>query len=202
MAMYNRKYTDEIIEFARANCKGLLSRELADLINKEFGTNFTETEISRFKSRYKLRSGIDCTFKKGLTVHNKGKKMPKELYEKCKATMFKKGQQPPTTKPIGTERIRTDGRVEVKVENGKRWQPKQRVVWQKHYGEIPKGGKIMFLDGNNQNFDINNLKLVTSREMACINKKHLISEFAEITELNLNLVKLQIGINDKKRKNK
>lgn len=36
------------------------------------------------------------------------------------------------------------------------------VVWEKHYGEIPKGMQVHHRDGNKQNNDINNLILVDS----------------------------------------
>lgn len=75
---------------------------------------------------------------------------------------------------IGTESINKDY-VWIKVKddyNGgrKNWKLKQIVVWEEYYGKIPEGYKIIFCDGNKQNFDINNLLLATPKEIL-----HLIS---------------------------
>lgn len=45
--------------------------------------------------------GLSTRFKKGSIPVNKGQKMPPEVYEKVKATFFKKGQWPKSTKYFG-----------------------------------------------------------------------------------------------------
>ena len=43
--------------------------------------------------------------------------MPKELYEKVKQTMFQKGDTPANVLPIGSETVRQNGYVMVKVQD-------------------------------------------------------------------------------------
>lgn len=55
--------------------------------------------------------------KNGNIPFNKGKKgyMSAEQYEKCKQTMFKKGNIPANHRPIGSERVGKDGYILIKI---------------------------------------------------------------------------------------
>lgn len=104
-------------------------------------------------------------FKKGLIPHNKGQKLSDDIKQKLQKTMFKKGNKPHHTKQIGDEIIDRDGYTLVKVSDSKikkeRWRPKHHIV----FGEpIPKDMILIFIDGNKQNFDKSNLKLITKAE--------------------------------------
>lgn len=106
-------------------------------------------------------------YKKGHRPYNKGKPMPPALYEKCKGTMFKKGHLPHNTKSDGDISIRIDTRgipyLHKRVSLGK-WIPLHRLLWEEHHGQIPQGHCVVFVDGNQANVDISNLKLVTRQE--------------------------------------
>ena len=41
------------------------------------------------------------------------------------------------------------------------WKLKHYVVWEEHFGKVPKDSVIIFLDGNTLNCDINNLRCVS-----------------------------------------
>lgn len=91
--------------------------------------------------------------------------------------------------PVGYERpARDDGMVMVKTEDG--WDYKQRVVWKKHYGEIPKNHFIIFLDGDRTNYDISNLACVSSRESSYMANYKLFTNDKDITNTGLSVVKL------------
>lgn len=142
---------------------------LADLFNQKFNTNITSRTIKSYKANNKLNSGLTSKFRKGQTPHNKGKKMPKEVYEKVKHTMFAKGNVPPNHRPVGSERISKDGYIEVKVAEPNKWRLKQRVVYEETKGKIPEGCPIIFLDGNKRNFEIDNLRCITRSELLYLN---------------------------------
>nr|DAS38679.1 MAG TPA: homing endonuclease [Caudoviricetes sp.] len=196
--MYGMKYTDEMKQFILDNYKGRYNQELADLFNQKFNTNITSRMIKSYKANNKLNSGLTGKFRKGQTPHNKGKKMPKEVYEKVKHTMFAKGNVPPNHRPVGSERISKDGYIEVKVAEPNKWRLKQRVVYEEAKGKIPEGCTIIFLDGNKRNFDIDNLRCITRSELLYLNCNGL-NNSNEITETGILMARLDRAKNKKKQ---
>lgn len=186
-------------KFILENYTGISARELAERFNAEFGTDVTSGQIKSYKGNHRLNSGLTGNFPKGHIPHNKGKKMPFEVYEKVKTTMFKKGHMPTQHKPVGSERVNVDGYIEVKVEEPAKWRLKHNVVWEQHNGEIPKGAVVMFLDGNKLNIEIDNLKLIKRSELLIMNRYNLYGANADITEIGTNLAKL-IDVTNKKIK--
>lgn len=196
--MYGMKYTDEMKQFILDNYKGRYNQELADLFNQKFNTNITSRTIKSYKANNKLNSGLTGKFRKGQTPHNKGKKMPKEVYEKVKHTMFAKGNVSPNHRPVGSERISKDGYIEVKVAEPNKWRLKQRVVYEETKGKIPEGCPIIFLDGNKRNFDIDNLRCITRSELLYLNCNGL-NNSNEITETGILMARLDRAKNKKKQ---
>jgi len=195
-------FTEEQRQFILENYIGIGNQALTDLINERFKTSFTYTQIKRYKNNHHLNSGLDNHFEKGHIPPNKGKKMSAEQYEKCKATMFKKGNIPHNTCPVGTERIESKNHyLKIKIAEPNKWILKHVYIWENFHGKnVPKGCCITFLDGNNRNFDINNLACITQDENARLNQNNLRSEFAEVTQANINIVKLNKTIRDFKKK--
>lgn len=196
--MHGMKYTDEMKQFILDNYKGRYNQELADLFNQKFNTNITSRMIKSYKANNNLNSGLTGKFRKGQTPHNKGKKMPKEVYEKVKHTMFAKGNVPPNHRPVGSERISKDGYIEVKVAEPNKWRLKQRVVYEEAKGKIPEGCPIIFLDGNKRNLDIDNLRCVTRSELLYLNCNGL-NNSNEITETGILMARLDRAKNKKKQ---
>ncbi len=185
-------------QFILDNYKGRYNQELADLFNQKFNTNITSRTIKSYKANNKLNSGLTGKFRKGQTPHNKGKKMPKEVYEKVKHTMFAKGNVPPNHRPVGSERISKDGYIEVKVAEPNKWRLKQRVVYEEAKGKIPEGCPIIFLDGNKRNFDIDNLRCITRSELLYLNCNGL-NNSNEITGTGILMARLDRAKNKKKQ---
>ena len=142
-------------------------------------------------------------FVKGGTPWNKGKKMSDELRAKCEPTMFKKGNIPKNTLPIGSEVKKEDGHVYIKVADVlragcKNWRPKQVVIYENHHNlkVDTRTHIVVFLDGDKYNFDINNLMLVSKRVNRIVNTHYAKSEDAEINKLNILQANLSVSILD------
>lgn len=180
------KYTEEEKQFIYDNYKGRSTKELTTLFNEKFGTNITDRKIRYYKHNNHLNSGLSGQFQKGHETFNKGKKwddyMPKKSQEKSRKTTFKKGNIPQNHKPIGSERINVYGYSEIKVADSTRWKLKHRYIYEQNFGPIPKGYDVVFADRNKQNFDLDNLILVSKAEKLFMNNNGLIFQDKELTK--------------------
>lgn len=127
--------------------------------------------MSRISAELSTR-GEKNRFKKGHIPSNKGQKVKPHVYEAMKPTMFKKGQTPINHKPVGSERVNVEGYVEVKVAEPSRWELKHRLVWVKHFGEIPKGYNVQFKDRNPTNLAPENLYIISKSQQVLQNTIH------------------------------
>lgn len=119
---------------------------------------------------------VATRFKKGHTPPNKGKKVSSDTYAKCAPTMFKKGNSPHNHKPVGTEILRGDGYIWVKVAEPAKWKQKQRVVWEREFGEIPPGHNVQMKNHDPLDCRIENLYLI-SRADQMRNENSLIASY-------------------------
>ena len=203
-------WTDEVIQFMIENYEGRDNIELAELLNEKFNLNTNGDRVCNVKSNLIRRKGINLRtginrgcIQKGNIPMNKGKKwdeyMSKEGQMNSRKTCFKKGQVPINHREVGSERINVDGYWEIKVAEPNIWKLKHRVIYEKEHGEIPKGSKIIFADGNKNNLDPSNLISVSYAEELHLNKRGLRFQDKELTETGLNIVKLVLKAGEKKR---
>ncbi len=197
-------FTKEQKEFIKSNAKGLKNKELADLVNKTFGLSITARQMNTWKKNHGVTSGLDCRFKNGHVPANKGTKG--KFNVGGNRTSFKKGHKPLNYKPIGSERIDRDGYTLIKVQDDgpwhKRWRYKHRVMWEKENGPIPDGHALLFADGNKQNITLDNLILVSRKQMATLNKKGLITNDSDLTRTGIVIADIYQKISERKKLNK
>nr|DAO40598.1 MAG TPA: HNH endonuclease [Caudoviricetes sp.] len=195
------KFTEEQIKFIREIAPGRYAAEITEMVNNRFNLELRVSQIETCKRTHKIRSGIDCRFQKGMIPANKGKKgsMSPKQYEKCKATMFKKGQVPQNHKPVGSERIDRDGYVLIKVAEPNKWRPKHRVLWEKTNGPIPEKHRLIFADGNRQNITLDNLILVSYAQSFIMNQKDLFKNDKELTKAGVAVAKVLDKVNKRKK---
>lgn len=194
----SHKYSKTEDQFLIDNVKGITLKELTNRFNKKFNVNLTESSISNRKVKLGIKSGIvGGQFVKGQTSFNKGKKwseyMSEEGQKNSRKTTFKKGNIPANRRPIGSERIDKRDGILIKFRDGyktRSWMPKSRYVYEQAYGTIPKGHKVIFADGNNRNFDLDNLVLVSNAEELIMNKRKLMKEDASLTKTGALIAKV------------
>jgi hypothetical protein len=137
--------------------------------------------------------GKATQFQKGQAPPNKGQKMSKDLYQKVAKTMFKKGNKPMNTQPIGTIHQRSDksGKMYLYIKLAdSNWQLLNRYTWEQYHGPIPKGLIVAYKDGNYLNNDINNLMLLTKKEnMARNTIQRFPVELQKLIKINCKLNK-------------
>ena len=81
-----------------------------------------------------------------------------------------------------------------RVKKQENWVQKQRVVYEKHYGKIPQGYVVIFLDRNRENFDPENLAAIKRSELARLNKQGLIYDDSNLTKVGIGIVRLSSKI--------
>ena len=169
----------EDIEYFKSIVKGNTTNEIIDLFYKKTNILLNKAQVKSQKRRFKLTSGLDTKFKKGKGVTG---------------NPFKKGNIPHNKKDNLYEFVSTDGYVYIKVNN--KFIQKQRYIYEKEYGKIPKDCTIIFLDGNRQNCEINNLKLIKRKEELIMCSKNLFSPDKEVTKTGILIAQIVEKINE------
>lgn len=151
--------------------------ELATAFNEIFGLNVNRSKLNDLCGK---RIGLKRNGNRGKYGHGKIK----------------------PTAPIGTEREFT-GYIWVKVSNEeykgmtktqrfyKNWVQKQRLIYEQAYGEIPEGNIVVFLDGNNRNFNENNLYCVSRSIHVQMCKNRWYSSDRDLTLAAIKLCELK-----------
>lgn len=205
------KYTDEMKKFIAENVDNTLNKELAEMVNKKFGTNISGSAISSYKYKLGLKSGIDSKFKKNSLSGKKSTfKTGHKPWNKgikgwsapgTEKTRFVKGNIPQNHRPVGSERISKDGYIEIKVAERNKWELKHRMIWEQINGPIPSTHVLIFLDGDKSNIALENLKLIHRRELLVMNRHKLFSDNNELTEMGNNVANLIIAMENRKNRN-
>lgn len=172
-------------------------KEIQELMNKKFSLDLTLNQIKGAIGRYKLNTGFTGQFKKGQVPSNKGVKGV--IYEGCKKTWFKKGNKPINHRPVGSERVNVDGYIEIKVAEPNKWRLKHRMVWEEHNGQILRNHNVIFGDGDKSNLNIDNLILVSKKQLLSLNRQSLIQCDADLTRTAIIIVDVQEKISERKR---
>ena len=193
-----KKYTKEHIEYLREITPGRTNKEITKMFNEKFNLNISESALAQVRKRRGIKTGSDGKYKKGRKPWNKGKKG----FMGPNKTSFKKGHKPHNWVPIGSERITKDGYIEIKIQEGKlqkNWRGKHILVWEEHNGPVPEGHAVIFGDGNNRNFDLDNLILVSRAQLLKLNQQGLIKNDADLTRTGVIIADLQMKISERSK---
>ena len=130
-------------------------------------------EQSRLRMADPNHPGRKTQFRAGQAAWNKG---AKGLQLGGDAGWCKPGEMPHNWKPIGTYRTTANGYLERKIADTgcsrRDFVPVHHLVWRMHGGTVPRGHALVFRDGDKTNTDINNLELITRRELMARNTRH------------------------------
>jgi len=159
----NRYYTDEQKKYL-LSILNKPSREVIELFKNKYNIELTQTKVRDYRKYYKIK----CDTNDG---------------------HFKKGHIPKNTKPKNYEVVYTDGYKWKKVGNNHFIQ-KQRYIWEKYNGKIPKGYNVCFLDHNPLNTDIDNLILVKQSVKMIAKNRGLFTKYKDLTKAGLLVAEL------------
>ena len=198
---YTQTYPYEIAKFIEGNAKGTTIEELQDMIMKAFGRSFTKQQLRSFKKNHKIRSGIDTRFKKG--EHRDIYYPPKtpEALARRRKNQFKKGNMTHNHMEVGAITRSSDGYLKIKVGEPNIWEFLHRHIYEQNYGPLPEGARIVFLDCDHDNLDIDNLIALSPAEYA----EYMMRLGAGTTETELSrarayCAKINVKLREIKRK--
>jgi hypothetical protein len=206
-----RNYPPGMFEYVRDNSWGVSSKEMAERVNEKFGTNFSRTGMKQFRQRHGIKSGVTGWYQKGHEPGTKGKtieeicKNDPEKIARVRATCFRKGHRPVNEMPVGTVRAAswTGYYNYIKLSSDgsqfERWVPLHRHIWEQANGPIPEGACIIFLDGNRQNCELENLAMVTRGELVMMVKSGYFSDCPEATDAGIKLVRIRRKVKEREK---
>lgn len=160
-----RNWTDSEVAKLRRLYPDHYNRDLTETFRRsETAIQLKARKLGLRKSGEFMASNPGC-FKPGQEPWNKGQPHNPPGSE---VGRFIKGQEPPTRKPLGSERPGKDGVLYRKVAETRvkaiNWRPVHHLIYERHFGDIPEGHMIIFRDGNNRNFEPSNLECITRAE--------------------------------------
>ena len=189
------KWSEEEKKYFMEIVPGRHYDEILVLMNARFDYQFKKSQLSGAAKRYGVKTGFDGRYKKGNVPLNKGTKG----LTGANRTSFKKGQQAPRYRQIGSERISRDGYTEIKVADPDKWKLKHHVIWEEANGPVPENHALIFGDGDKGNLNLDNLLLVSRAQLARLNQNHLIQNDIELTKTAINVVDLMVKISKIKK---
>lgn len=154
---------------------------------KEYSRNYRENHLEEIKEK-----------QRDYFKSEKGKEAKRRYYEKHKEEIIKKRyeyrQKHKEEYNKNVRNYRKNNPDKVKT-NNKNYYLKHRnkgiLVWEQHYGKVPKGCLIIHKDGNNENNNIDNLEMITRKENGTMCIKGLsIKKDKNITETNILIARL------------
>lgn len=194
------QYTEEQNNYIREIGETRSNEEVRDMFNEKFKQDRTNRAIRCLKNKLGVTTDYRFEWEKGAIPWNKGLKG----YMGPNKTSFKKGDFSPNRVPLGSERITKDNYIQIKTRDGElqgNWRGKHIIIWEKVNGPLPEGHAIIFGDKDNRNFDIDNLILVSRKQLLGLNRHDLIQDDAELTKVAVNIVDMKYRINELERDN-
>lgn len=165
----DKKQKTLIVEYVKKIAKNKMNKEIADLVNEKFGTQYSVNMISCLKKYHGIKSGNRGTHK----AYNK--------------------------KEIGEEYTRKDGLKWIKIENNK-WQSKSRYMYEKYHNtKVPKDCKVVFLNGDRNDFSKENLFMANSKDTLLARNFKLYTKDRELTKTGILIAKLHNITQEKER---
>lgn len=145
-------------------------KEIAPEIYEKFGIEFNTESLRHYMHRHGYKAPRDGKFCKGHPSLNKGKPAvykSEQAKHSAAATQFKPGFTPHNWVPIGAQTGPDEnGYYKIKVSDDrslpsrKNWRYKHRMIYEENFGPIPKGYAVVFLDGDRENLNPENLYAV------------------------------------------
>lgn len=185
--MSKSKYTDEENRWIVENLNVGTYPELVELFSAKFNRTVSASGLRKQVERLGLNG----------TKHNSSYLVPGE----CRHDVY----------PIGAEYTNSEGIVYIKVAdnrsvynkklpggytNGGNWRKKAYDNWEKAYGSIPDGKRLIYLDSNKQNCNVSNLYFTDTKIQMRLGRNGWQSTNPELTLAAIKYLELFYAIKE------
>ena len=172
--MSKRLFMPEHIEFLKEQAAGKTYADLTELFNGRFKTGFTVTQIRNNCLCRRIKTGF---YPQARIPKKRHKKIGSEVTDKIKKIKYVKvSDEGMTFKLRGT------------------WKKKHVLIWEEANGPLPEGMSVIFLDGDRNNFEPDNLAAVSYKERLLMGKLGLRFNNKDMTKTGLAIVRHQLTI--------
>ena len=201
------RYSEELIQYVieyyptmrtseMVKVLGISEKKIHQLANTR-GIKKSKEYLRDVHGKVVAIAGIDNRFYKGHEPWNKGIKGRNNAPEH---TLFKPGHLPANHKPIGWTRVDSEGYHWMKIAEGlKGWVMIHRLAWEMENGPIPEGKFLRFIDGNKDNWQVENLALVDRESNMRLNTIHRYPEEVKVAMKMLSKLKRKIQTHGKEQ---
>lgn len=197
----SEQFPQHIKDYIAENYKGVGPKEMAERLNRRFGTDYTVKQIAAYYKNHGHNSGLTGRFQPGHVPANKGTHPP--THGRMAETQFRAGHTPHNKLPIGSIIMKADGYMWQKLGEGARdWRQKHLLVWEEAHGPIPDGHVITFKDGDKTNYDLDNLALITMAESIELTRRGLRTKDKQLTETGILIARLNCKVSKKLKRRK
>lgn len=173
-------YSPDAMAWLEANQALPISEYHAAFVATFDRSDVTPGHLHALRKRKGWKTGRTGRFKPGQAPINKGRKCAPGRggrHPNAQRTQFKPGVRTGVAvklyQPIGTEKVRGDGYLYRKINDDMplqaRWRGVHLLNWEAIYGTVPAGHCLKCLDGNRQNTDPSNWKLVSRGVLSRLN---------------------------------
>lgn len=139
-------------------------------------TGITASQVISFRKRAGIKTGRSGQFAKGHEPWTKGRKIG--AHPNSAKRQFKPGQKPANALPVGAERIRDDGYVEIKIRRRNPYTGastwfvlKHKYLWEERNGPVPEGHALKCLSDDKTNCDPSNWEVIPRGLLPRLNGK-------------------------------
>lgn len=169
------KFSAAEIAWLHDNCTMVIGEYHRAFCQQFNRSDVTACALHGLRKKNKWATGRDGHFNKGSVSWNKGKKLGNN--PGSARTQFKKDTHPHNTKWAGYEHLRSDGYIEISVEQTnphtgfeRRMVMKHKWLWEKAHGPVPEGMALK-CKGDRLNTDPSNWELVPRGLLPRLNGK-------------------------------
>jgi hypothetical protein len=207
MGTMGSRYPQEVIDYVieaypttrtseMVKVLGISENKIHQLANSR-GIKKTKEYIREVHGPIVKEAGKHHRYPKGSTPWNKGVKGKNNPPEH---TLFKHGHLPANHKPVGWTRVDGEGYTWMKIEEGRNgWVMIHRLAWEMENGPIPEGKFLRFIDGNKDNWQVENLMLVDRESNMRLNTIHRYPEEVKVAMKILSKLKRKIQTHGKEQ---